>query len=293
LLKDGRVMAPLDGSERSERALPYAAAFARALDAPLVLMMAAYVSDIPEHGPWTREMVAHPEQTCADYLRAVEQRLRLPASERVVKLGYPHEAILDAARECGASLIALSTHGRSGLNRWVYGSTAGHLLHASHVPLLVVGKDAADLAGTEYAPKHVLVPLDGSKLGEAALPPALEAAKAFGARLSLVRVAPFSVEAFPMTVPQMYWPELDKELVAGARAYLERVRATLNQPVDVQVMQGPRADSLLTFCETQAVDLVVMATHGRAGLQRAVLGSTANRMIEGAAPVLLVRPEDA
>jgi len=51
--------------------------------------------------------------------------------ELVVKVNYPHEAILETAREVDASLIIAGTHGRSGLSRWMYGSTAGHLLHAS------------------------------------------------------------------------------------------------------------------------------------------------------------------
>jgi nucleotide-binding universal stress UspA family protein len=61
--------------------------------------------------------------------------------------------------------------------------------------------------------------------------------------------------------------------------------------VELHVLQGPRADALLTFAQENAVGLVVMATHGRAGVQRAILGSTADRMLEGQAPVLLVRPE--
>jgi nucleotide-binding universal stress UspA family protein len=188
-------------------------------------------------------------------------------------------------------LIVLSTHGRSGLSRWAYGSTAGHLLHSSHVPLLVIGKNVAGRQ-TMFAPKHVLVPLDGSQLAEAALPAARELAEAFAAKVSLLRVAPFSVEAFPMMVPQMYWPDLDNELVAEAQSYLDKVRAEFGVPVDVHVFQGARSDALQTFAEQHTVDLVVMSTHARAGVQRAILGSTADRMLEGPAPVLLVRPRD-
>jgi nucleotide-binding universal stress UspA family protein len=255
-------------------------------------MMAAYISDIPEHGPWSEEMVNRPRETCLQYLAAVRDRLAVSDAELVVKVNYPHEAILETAREVDASLIVASTHGRSGLNRWMYGSTAGRLLHTSHVPLLVVGKEAAETAASGFAPKHILIPLDGSSLAEAALPAVLELASAFGAKVTLVRVAPFSVEAFPMMVPQMYWPTLDDELVASATAYLEKMRSTIPQPVEVKVLQGARADALLGFIETTGVDLVVMTTHGRAGVQRAVLGSTADRMLQGRAPVLLIRPEE-
>ena len=290
MLATGPILVPLDGSPLSERSLPYATSLARALQAKIVLMIAAYISEIPEHGPWSDEMVAFPRETCMAYLTAIGNRIGVPQDQLVVKVGYPHEAILESAREVQASLIVASTHGRSGISRWLYGSTAGHLLHASHVPLLAIGKNVPDTGAAEFSPKHLLVPLDGSSLGEAALPRALEIAKAFAATLTLIQVAPFSVEAFPMMVPAVYWPTLDDDLFASATAYLEKVRSSIEQPVETKVLQGARADALLTFADANAVDLVVMTTHGRAGVQRALLGSTADRMLEGRAPVLLVRP---
>ncbi len=290
MLANDPILVPLDGSAISERSLPYATALATALQGRLVLMTAAYTSDIPEHGPWSEEMVTRPRETCLQYLAAVRDRLAVSDAELVVKVNYPHEAILETAREVDASLIVASTHGRSGLNRWMYGSTAGNLLHTSHVPLLVVGKEVAETVASGFAPKHILVPLGGSALAEAALPAALELARAFGAKVTLVRVAPFSAEAFPMYAPQMYWPRLDEELVSSARAYLEKTQSTIAHPVEIMVFQGGSANMLLNFVERNAVDLVVMSTHARAGIARTVLGSTADRMLQGHAPVLLIRP---
>lgn len=287
----GPILVPLDGSPLSERSLPYATALARTLQRKLVLMIAAYISDIPEHGPWSEVMVAHPRDTCVAYLTGVSSRIGSPEAKLVVKIGYPHEAILETAREIDASLIVASTHGRSGISRWMYGSVAGNLLHESHIPLLLIGKDVPD-AADGFSPKHVLLPLDGSALSEAALPYALKVANAFGAKVTLIQVAPFSAEAFPMTVPPTYWPTLDDDLIASATTYLEKMRSSIDEHVEIKVLQGARADVLLSFVEANAVDLVVMATHGRAGVQRALLGSTADRMLGGRAPVLLIRPED-
>jgi nucleotide-binding universal stress UspA family protein len=289
VLAQGTILAPLDGSPLSERSLPYAAALARVLDAKLTLMIASYISDIPEHGPWSEEMVTHPREVSMSYLDSVAGRLGLTAADKVVKVGYPHEMILETARETNASLTVISTHGRSGLGRWLYGSTAGHIIHSSKTPLFVIGKNVPDEAS--FAPKRLLVPLDGSALGEAALPYASELARAFDAAITLVRVAPFSAEAFPLAVPQAYWPRLDEDLLSSASAYLEKVRENLDPTPDVHVMQGPRADALLDYAQSAVAGLVVMTTHGRAGLQRALLGSTADRMLEGAAPVLLIRPD--
>jgi nucleotide-binding universal stress UspA family protein len=292
MLSDGTVLVPLDGSNVAERALPYAASVAARLRRPLVLMMAAYLSDIPEHGPWSSDMVSHPRETGMAYLTAVREQHKLADAKLVVKVGYPHEAILEAAKEEGASLLAISTHGRSGFSRWVYGSTAGNLLHSSHFPVLVVGKNVRDAeTASSFAPRRLLVPLDGSAASEEALSYASEIADAFDAGMTLMKVAPFSTEAFTMTVPQMYWPELDEELVRAASTYLEKVRSSMTRPVELKTAQGPRAESLMDAIESAGVDLVVMSTHGRAGLVRSVLGSTADRLLQGPAPVLLIRPQ--
>jgi nucleotide-binding universal stress UspA family protein len=137
-----------------------------------------------------------------------------------------------------------------------------------------------------------MVPLEGSPLGECSLPYAVEIANAFGSRITLARAVPPAVEAYPLMVPQVYFTDLDKELVASAQAYLERISSSYEVPSDIAVLKGPRADALITYEEQNGVDLVVMATHGRAGVQRALLGSTADRMLNGPAPVLLIRPSE-
>jgi nucleotide-binding universal stress UspA family protein len=296
MFKSGAVLVPLDGSDLSERALPYAAACAKAFGSRLVLVTAVYIADIPGHDTWSEEELMRPRDVIAEYLTGVRDRLGAPKTETLVKVGYPHESLLEAADETKASLIVVSSHGRSGLNRWAYGSTAGHLLHASHVPLLVIGKDALEIAPAGFSPKHVLIPLDGSKLAEAALPAGIEAAQAFGAKVSIVRVAPLSTVIFPYSVAgAMQWPDLDQELEASARAYLDRIKpkADSSSAVEVSVLRGPPADALLEFEASSAVDLVVMTTHARSGIARALLGSTADRMLRGRAPVLFIRPTDA
>jgi nucleotide-binding universal stress UspA family protein len=230
------------------------------------------------------------------YLEGVRARSgRVDQTRLMVRAGDAAEETLKAASETGARMLVIATHGRSGLGRWVYGSTAGRLMRAAHVPVLAVGPHARPVSTDGATIKHVMVPLDGSPLSEAALPVAETLAKALGAKVSLVRAVRWAVQTYPYSLPDAYIPQVDEELEGGAKAYLQRIEEGLKGKVEVDafVVRGGVADGLLDVVDKQAVDLVVMTTHARAGFARAALGSTADRMLQGRAPVLLVRPEDA
>lgn len=148
--------------------------------------------------------------------------------------------------------------------------------------------------------RSILVPLDGSSLGEQALPLAYEVAQRAGATLHLVHVhhptgTPVVVEGLPV---------IDEELHSLAeqheRAYLERLREELadgsvQANVAVLTPDEPPDESvahvLMEYAATHEIDLIVMATHGRGGLARAWLGSVADALVrQFTLPVLLVRP---
>jgi len=211
-----------------------------------------------------------------------------------VRFGDATEEILKAVDETGARMLVIATHGRSGVGRWIYGSTAGRLLRSSHVPIVAVGPNVRPRSTEQMALKHLMVPLDGSPLSEAALPVAVAIATSVGARVSLARSVRWAVQAYPYSLPDAYVPQIDEELEAGAKAYLRRMEEGLKGKVEVDafVVRGGIADGLMDVVEKQAVDLVVMTTHARAGIARAALGSTADRMLQGKAPVMLVRPEE-
>ncbi len=297
--EQGPIVVPLDGSELAETALPYAAALAEALHTHLVLIT-AWEGTESELGATFPAMALEIEQSAqnyfAQYLDGVRARFgRADQTRVVVRAGDAAEEILKAASETGARMLAIATHGRSGVGRWVYGSTAGRLLRSAHVPVLAVGPHARPGSTGGAAMKHVMVPLDGSPLSEAALPVAHKLAEALGAKLSLVRAVRWAVQSYPYSLPDAYIPQIDEELESGAKAYLRRMEEGLKGKVDLDafVVRGGVADGLLEVVEKQSVDLVVMTTHARAGFARAALGSTADRMLQGKAPVLLVRPEDA
>ncbi|MGH7392399.1 MAG: universal stress protein [Candidatus Rokuibacteriota bacterium] len=140
---------------------------------------------------------------------------------------------------------------------------------------------------------RILVPLDGSRLSEAALAPALDMVREQpGATLVLLR----AVEA--TSLPGTDATEAQVTVVHEAETYLERVAARLTEagagPVKTSVWYGPAAASIVEAANVGRVGLIVMSTHGRSGLGRLILGSVAESVVRGTrAPILLVRDQAA
>jgi nucleotide-binding universal stress UspA family protein len=139
-------------------------------------------------------------------------------------------------------------------------------------------------------PKTILVPLDGSWRAEAALPEAVQFARA-GATLVLLRAA----EAHPL--PTMDPAEAQVIVVREAEEYLAgvaaRVRAAGATNVVTSVWYGPPAEAIADAAKFRHADLIVMSTHGRTGLGRLVLGSVAESVLRSTTmPILLLRPGD-
>ncbi|MCL4859985.1 MAG: universal stress protein [Caldilineaceae bacterium] len=145
--------------------------------------------------------------------------------------------------------------------------------------------------------RKILVPLDGSPLSEQAIPHALRVAEKGQAQLVLLRVVPHITEQLTTvdTLP-LDWKNLDAEqerMASEALAPLEELAPRLRrEQVDVQtaIEVGHAADRIVDYAEAHDIDLIVMSTHGRTGVQRWLMGSVAGKVIGAApCPILLVR----
>jgi nucleotide-binding universal stress UspA family protein len=295
-MADPLIVVPLDGSDLSEAAVPYAVALAKATRARLLLVTVwegaeeILAGTLPELAD---DLFKRGEQHYEHYLAGVAKTVQAEGvtTEAQMIIGHPVEEVLKLLRERDASMLALSTHGRSGLGRWVYGSVAGKLIREAHLPTLLIGPRLLQ-AKAPPAITRILVPLDASELSETALAPAVELAEVLGAGLVLAQVLNWATHAFVFGVPDVDIAMIDQELTKAAQEYVARMKAGLKtkQPVETKVLRGMAADVLIDLVASEKVGLVVMASHGRAGLVRTALGSVADRMIQGPAPVLLVRP---
>jgi len=282
------ILVPLDGSALSEGALPFAVSLAQATDARLRLVHA-----LPAMPPVLdcepRIDVAVSIEGTAAYLR--ERGLK--ATARTVH-GDETNAILDASVDMPADVIVMSTHGRGGIGRRLYGSVADQVLVRATVPVLLV-PSGCDHPWPDDRRLKILVPLDGSDLSEAALGPARVMSHAVGADLLLLRVveqeagAIWGVDRVGVAIQRVTPEEL-----GTARQYLDDIAAPpgpVDPAVDVLVDAGDPFTVISTIARQEGVDLIAMATHGRTGLARLTMGSVATSTLQRAhVPVLLVRP---
>ncbi len=292
------ILLPLDGSELSEGAISYAVTIAHAGGGKLLLLTAWEGSDVDltrTHPEVARELSDLADEYYHSYLRGVTQLAAGVETEAIVRRGDPSDEIMAVIKERQPDLLVMASHGRSGLSRWVYGSVAGRIVREASIPTVVLGPKVLEGEHRPEKIERIMVPLDGSPLAERALAYAVPFADALGASLLLVRAVRWAAQAYPYTLPDAYVPQIDAELAEGAQEYLKRVAAGLktSQPVRTLALRGIVVDTLLDVIDRERIDLVVMTTHARAGLARITLGSVADRLIQGSAPVLLFRPSAA
>lgn len=301
------LLVTLDGSEFGEHALPFAEAIAAKTGASVGL---AHVhccelpTDLLQNTPFQYEGVSMDA-----YLKksAAEQRIYLDEKEAEVKgklpenrvcsallEGYVTEAIERHAREIGADLIVMTTHGRTGMSRAWLGSVADSLVRHSSFPLLVI-RPLEGEAETfpEVRFRHFLVPLDGSEVGETMLGPASSLARAMGAKVTLMHVVSphLTLGARVSPLPAGHVEEKREE----AKSYLEGVARDLREEgveteTKIESHFAP-ARAILKVAEDDEADLIAIATHGYTGVKRALLGSVADKVLRASRwPLLLERP---
>jgi nucleotide-binding universal stress UspA family protein len=283
----------IDPGRAAEAALPLARTLAQRTGAPLTLL--SVLEPAPPFNPLTR--MATPTAPGAGTSPVAETEARLaglaaavPAcpGETVVRTGSPAEQIRSVVAEHSQPLLVLCSHTRTGLDRLLYGSITGELVHTATCPVLVVrGRQPAASEGV--APLHtVVVPFDQSALAEQALARALTALGPADLHLHLLHV----LEPPPGAA------QLSRDQVAYLALAIERDLETMAQRlrsqgyrVTTEVRAGRPADEIAQAAIEQGAQLIAMATHGKHGVDPVLLGSVAERLLQTApVPLLLVRP---
>jgi len=306
----GRIAVPLDGTQFSEYALRFATEIARKSGASIHLIH-VHVPQHIEHGLFGMATFRHrvmsganPEadlQIFEAEQKALQEKAAAVAAETGIEVtnhtigGRVGDAVEREAEAWDADLIVMATHARSGLGRIRYGSVADRVARQATMPVLLVRPPDSPLSRPIVPTfRHVLATLDGSEFSEQVLPAATTLAGLFAAKLTLAHVET---------------PPGDRHFISDAsaeatmrRQYHETCRQYLEDVIERggEALRGAAVEPMVGRFPTVAIleaavrldaDVICMATHGRGGLSRALVGSTTNEVLSNTwLPVLLLRP---
>jgi len=295
-----QILISLDGSAFAESSLPLALEISRRTGAGVHLVTVLEPVTSFAYEGWEGAAVEWSNAYLEDVLSRIEGKAGGAVTHAVLS-GHTVEMLQGECESKGVDLVVMASHGRGTMSRMWLGSVADGFVRQATVPVLLVRPDEeAEPATTfDHSFETLLVPLDGSELSERALEHSTEFGELFDSAYHLTRIV-----SYPVDIASPYLPhtaQLNQQIMEdakkGAAEYLEAhaenmrrrgLRVTTSVAVDAQAGHG-----VLSEAEAVGADMVAMATHGRTGLSRAILGSAADKVLRGLhVPLLLHRPTD-
>jgi len=208
------------------------------------------------------------------------------------------DAIINKAGANAGTLIAMATHGRSGLNRFLLGSVAEKILRGSTNPLVLVRAKEESKSTGEAGFKSIIVPLDGSELAESVIPMVAAMAKKLDLEVELFRAyhIPYNAYAADDGYYAVNYDELIASVRDEAKEYLDKKVAEVKKlgvtKVTAVSKEGFAGDEIIALGRKTADSLIAMCSHGRSGVRRWVLGSVTENVVRHSDdPVLVVRAQ--
>lgn len=293
-----KILATTDFSAESQTGVRYAVTLADKLNARLTLL---HVVEPSSFADGSESILLGRDET--GVMALVQSKLDAMAEKEcsagsvssLVRTGKAFHTVNMVASEVGAEMIVIATHGHTGAERVIFGSTAERVVRHAPCPVLTVpihGTKGKNGKRPAFKIEKILVPVDFSDISSNALPWAAYLAGQFGAELVLLYVAHGSPTSY------LLGPELMNHAIVPfmkqAEMDLERTAVTLSQSCSTKissvVLEGTPFEEICQTAKSMGGDLIVLTTHGHTGLKHAWLGSTAERVVRHAAcPVLTVR----
>jgi len=293
-----KILVPLDGSSLAEEALPYARVLAARFGSEITLLNVR----LPAEDPYHPALKSYLEKAVAKLQETGGEKLRINtviwSTNKLIR--HPAEGIADYAEKENINLVVMASHGHSGIRHWALGGVSDKVLHISNIPVLLVRADRNE----HYTFSKILIPLDGSELAECILPYITEIANIYDSSdVAFLHV----VEPFFHPVPgesddggHVYTEkdvrEIEHRNLSAADQYLEQIKERTGlRPAVVhhEVLAGNVAETIIGYSKSNAMDLIIISTHGHSGMSRWTLGSITERVLHYSdLPVLLVRTRE-
>jgi nucleotide-binding universal stress UspA family protein len=296
-----KILVPLDGSELAQLTMPFAEKIAGCLGSQIMLL---YVSESledsrnPEHQSYLQKMTKVAKADIKQYTDKLKRK-RIKV-ESAILVGDPASEIVDYAQKEDFSLIVMSTHGHSGIKRWALGSVADRVLRGTEKPLVLVRarQVSPDTIAKSIFGK-IMVTLDGSRESEAVIPYIEELAGGVEAKIVLLHVIEpsYRFSTAGGFKYEGYSDKKKKSMKAFYDNYLKGIAASLRRrgiDATYQVKFGEVAEVIIKFADETGADFIAMTTHGRSGIKRWALGSTADKVLQsGNTSLFLVKAPTA
>jgi nucleotide-binding universal stress UspA family protein len=268
-----RILVPLEGSRFSEEILPFATGIATAIGAALTLLRVA------DEEREIHEARAYVEALARDL--GAEGKVSLTGTDVTT-------AILEEASREPRALVAMTSHGRTGLLDALLGSVALGVVRNSGQPVLIYRPRGGSNGrlGRDVKIDRVVLPLDGSAFSESIIPAAAEMAAALKARLVLVHVVSVRVKV-PPDIPT--GDVLESSYVRSRAEWIER---TCGVRPDWDVLHGDPGDAICRYLEGERDTILAMSSHSNNGFKRMLFGSVASECLRrSGSPMLVLQPK--
>ena len=285
------VLVPTDGSDCANVAIGYAKDLAERYDAT-VHVLSVVDSRVLENAPHYESVKAEHVEVVEDLAEGVVEDLADTRCdvEYAVRTAVPHTAILRYVREQDVDVIAMGTHGRTGVERYLLGSVTEKVVRLSDVPVLTV--PGSDDDAVTYPYEEVLVPTDGSEGATAAIAPAVDLASTYDARLHALSVVDTAAMGFDVRSATIV-ESLEEAAGDAVQAVQTQATAASVGAVKTAVLQDTPSQGIRSYVDEHDVDVVVMGTRGHTGLERYLLGSVTEKTVRtSSVPVLTVPGRD-
>lgn len=292
------ILVPLDGSRMAESALPAAAFLAERLHAHVTLMHV-----VERNAPSAVHGQAHlgSAQAAATYLDEVSRQafppgIRVECHVHTAEVDNVARSIVEHGEELGHDLVIMCSHGRGQALHLFLGSIAQKVIAADSRPVLITHPDSQGEPAA-FSCRNILVPLDGDPEHAQALPVSKELARACTASLHLAMVVPrFANLSGDMTITGRMLPGTTSRMLDMARQDAEAYSRGLAEELRGQglaasayVLRGDPAQTIVKAASRAPIDLIVLATHGKTGMEAFWAGSVTNKICsQSTVPLLLV-----
>ncbi len=286
MLSIRRILFPTDFSEGAARAFPQAVALADWHAAELHL-----VNVTTGDGPSEESLPRAPSDLARWLGPTQSEALRgsLSLVQKQVPSRDPAGRLLAYVEDQDIDLVVMGTHGRRGVRRMILGSVTEEVVRKAHCPVLTIRTEAE--GPPRQAVRRILVPVDFSEAAERAVEHAIEIAQTYGAEIHLLHVVEQVVYPSVYGYEASYFPT--EEVVGAVEDRLADIaRDEIGyEHVQIAATVGDAPLTILDYMNTNGVDLLVIATHGRSGLDWILLGSVTERVLrQSPVPVFVVKP---